>query len=699
MKMRRKIVYILVCMLVFTTFAGAISSTNTSTKSNDDEPANRAYSHSILGEYFTMTTCVPCKYTHQALKNLYAGGYHPFYYITYVYNKGTVAMERKVELNVIASPSVVWDGDFRRDVGGTSTQIEMGRQNTSIIACGNRNVKDIDLSLDVEWLGAVNNEPEDGATDVIVEKIMNWTISEMDIDVSITNNEASQYNGHLHVYVTEVNSTWYNDKFGNPYTFEFKNYAFNEDKTLSAGATWDDSIGWDGLDYTNGTHNFEHITQDNIMVIAAVFDEDNADYVDETAGFRTGIGTDPKKFNIFFGNITPPPNVMENVSLTSFVSMEGYLEFNTTYYWKIDVWDGLDNPTYGDIWNFTTRGNSPPNESRIPIPPDNYTGIRINTNLSWTCEDPDGDDILYDVYLSEGESNPMLVAEDLNVTVYDPVGSLKFDTAYVWKVVAKDEYHLYKPDWIYNTTGPNWTFVTEPNEAPYPASNPFPGNGVNNVPVDAILNWTGTDPNLGDFLFYDVYFGVTNPPTKKSSNQTGNSYDPFGDMELFKTYYWYIVTWDSQGLSTYGDIWSFTTGVNHEPDAPTIDGETQGTAGEEYEYTFISEDQDGDNVSYYIEWRDPDGNITDWTPFQTQGSPGYKESHSWPDGTYTIRAKAKDIWGDVSAWGYLEVTHPKSKQSASMMFYQFLQELIQRFPLLEKVFLLFPVFNRIMNLQ
>ena len=680
--MQKKIVGIVFCMLVFTTFAGAISSSNTEVeeKSLNKTSTEEGYSHTILGEYFTMTTCVPCKYVHQALKNIYNAGWHPFYYITYVYNKGTVAKERKEELNVIASPSVVWDGGYRRDVGGTSTQYEMGRHNTSIIACGNRDVKDIDLSLDVEWLGAVNNDPEDSTTGVIIEKIMNWTISEMDIDVSITNNEASQYNGHLHVYVTEVESTWYNDKFGYPYTFEFKNYAFNEDKALSAGATWDDSKGWDGLDYTNGTHNFGHITQDNIMVIAAVFDEDNDDYVDETAGFRTGIDTDPKTFNIFFSNSTPPPMVMENVTLTSFVSEQGYLEFNTTYYWKIDVWDALDNPTYGDIWNFTTRGNSPPNESSLPFPPDNATGMYINTNLSWTCEDPDGDDVTYDVYLSEGESNPMLVKEDLNVTVYDPPGNLKFETGYVWKVVAKDEYHLYKPHWIYNTSGPNWIFTTQSNEPPYEASDPDPENGSVDVNVEANISWNGSDPNPGDYLYYDVYFGVTNPPTKKKSNQTENYYKPEGDMEVFKTYYWYIVTWDSQGLSNTSPIWHFETGLQKPPTAPTIDGSTSGTAGVKYWYNFTATDPNNDDVKYYINW--DDGN-KEWTEFHASGETVIV-NHTWEDeGDYKISAKARDFYGLDGDWGYLDVTMPKNKAfDIFQLFLRFLEQHPHLLPIL-----------------
>ena len=67
--MRWKIVAILVCMLMISSMAGALSSINTSTKMLDIEPqpAENSYSHDILGEFFTLTTCVPCKYSHRAL--------------------------------------------------------------------------------------------------------------------------------------------------------------------------------------------------------------------------------------------------------------------------------------------------------------------------------------------------------------------------------------------------------------------------------------------------------------------------------------------------------------------------------------------------------------------------------------------------------------------------------------------------------
>jgi len=130
----------------------------------------------------------------------------------------------------------------------------------------------------------------------------------------------------------------------------------------------------------------------------------------------------------------------------------------------------------------------------------------------------------------------------------------------------------------------------------------------------------------------------------------------------------------------YSETFEVTIIYNQPPIIPTIDGETQPRVGLSYAYDFISDDPDGDNVSYYIEWGD--GNITDWTPFQTEGSPGYKESHSWDEiGTYTLKAKAKDIWGAESDWMYVSLKVPKSKQIINPLFLQWLE----RFPLLNQL--------------
>jgi hypothetical protein len=115
------------------------------------------------------------------------------------------------------------------------------------------------------------------------------------------------------------------------------------------------------------------------------------------------------------------------------------------------------------------------------------------------------------------------------------------------------------------------------------------------------------------------------------------------------------------------------------PSPPAIVGETNGKPGILYPYTFTSLDPDGDQVSYYIKW--DDGDITDWTGFQSSGEP-YFENHTWAKkGTYIIRTKAKDPYELESEWGELKVTIPRNKATVNLWFHWFLE----RFPLLERL--------------
>jgi hypothetical protein len=665
----RKFVYILSSMLVLSSIVGALSSANTIIKSNDiePEPIDKSYSHTVFSEFFTMTTCVPCKYVHQGLYKVFWKNYHPFWYITYVYNKNNNSNDRKKELGISASPTTMYDGGYIKVLGGSSIEEEMAKANSSIIDCGNRNVKDIELSLDVEWLGAVNPTPLDGMINVPVEQILSWTCSEMVIDVEVKNNESSQYNGHLHVQVTEVNSTWWDDKFGEPYTFEFKDWAFNEDVSIGAGGTWSDSVNWDAVDHhdeDDPPRYFDHLTQDNVCVIGAVFDEDNDDFVDETAGFFAGNGidkegedNDPKTFDIYFGDTNPPPQIASNTSSMSYPP-HGNLNWSTEYYWKIDVWHENGNKTPGDLWSFTTRGNTAPDPPLPVDPEENETGIPIDTNLTWSCFDPEGDDMLYDVYFDEwapGEQ-PEQVEANWSNTTYDPTPfgqNLEFGRRYHWKIVAWEEYGE-------NSTGGPWTFTTEENKAPNPAHDPIPPDGANNVPGDALLYWNGSDPNSGDSLKYDVFFSISYPPVFVSGNQTDRSFDPYDELEmpLFEEYYWKIVTWDRDGLHTPSPIWSFRTGINPKPTNPVIDGPARGIPGVDYNFTFVSSDTDNNTIKYIITWDDGNSYETDYYESEVV----VELSHNWTDeNEYTITAIAEDNYGERSGTSTFKINIPRSR--------------------------------------
>ena len=334
-------------------------------------------------------------------------------------------------------PTVFFDGGFKKNMGASSAEGAQIAYNTSINLCGNRTVSDIDLSLDINWLGPGNPYPGNSATNQELDVCLGWTNAEMNIEVTVDNNEDSSYNGHLRTYVTEVESSlgWY-DSGGKLYTFPFLQYAFNEDISIETFGTWQDDIDWDGNDYNDGYGNsYENITQDNIMVIAAVFNNAN-DYVDETVGLLAGMDNDPKTYDVYFGDSNPPPQISSNQ--TDMKLCRSDLDLNTLYYWKIVVWDTKGNSISGPVWSFRTKSgqNNPPEKPDVEGP---ISGkINIAYDYDFTAVDPDGDDVRFLINWDDGSK--------LEWTGLIPSGIPGYSESHTWitpgtytiKVKAKD---------------------------------------------------------------------------------------------------------------------------------------------------------------------------------------------------------------------------------------------------------------------
>jgi len=112
-----------------------------------------------------------------------------------------------------------------------------------------------------------------------------------------------------------------------------------------------------------------------------------------------------------------------------------------------------------------------------------------------------------------------------------------------------------------------------------------------------------------------------------------------------------------------------------EPDAPTITGTASGDAKTAYEYTFVTVDGQGDQVTYTIDWGD--GSAQETAGPAASGAP-VKVSHTFAAaGDYTIKAKATDTGGHASDWGTLPVTMPVEIQTP---FQLLMEKLFERFP-------------------
>ncbi|MCJ7697625.1 MAG: Ig-like domain-containing protein, partial [Thermoplasmata archaeon] len=109
------------------------------------------------------------------------------------------------------------------------------------------------------------------------------------------------------------------------------------------------------------------------------------------------------------------------------------------------------------------------------------------------------------------------------------------------------------------------------------------------------------DPNPGDTVTYDVYFGTSSSPPKVVNNQSALSYDP-GPLSYSTLYYWKIVAWDSHGASAAGPLWHFTTHINNPPNTPSTPNPSNGATGISVNanLSWVGGDPDGDSVTYDV---------------------------------------------------------------------------------------------------
>jgi hypothetical protein len=200
---------------------------------------------------------------------------------------------------------------------------------------------------------------------------------------------------------------------------------------------------------------------------------------------------------------------------------QGYLDQVEAYYPGSDGWDTMNwMPTRrgevaaavvgGKIYVFggkrswdsavvsTTEvfdincGNAPPDQPFDPNPGWGWQNRPLNSTLSWSSADPDGDDasLTYDVYFGTAPRPPFVPEPGgQSETTYDP-GPLEPGTLYYWQIIATDNQGAV-------TSGDRWTFTTldvaSISKTASPDNLPEPGGTVDFTVVisnDATTNIT-----------------------------------------------------------------------------------------------------------------------------------------------------------------------------------------------------------------
>jgi hypothetical protein len=114
-----------------------------------------------------------------------------------------------------------------------------------------------------------------------------------------------------------------------------------------------------------------------------------------------------------------------------------------------------------------------------------------------------------------------------------------------------------------------------------------------------------------------------------------------------------ITPWYSEGPGNYSRTMAcFTPSPNTPPNPPTISGPTTGDTDASYTFTLTATDPDGDNIFYQIDW-DNNGTVDQRRPGVGDIASGASNSvlRDWSSaGTYTFRARTRDVNGGTSAW-------------------------------------------------
>ncbi len=158
----------------------------------------------------------------------------------------------------------------------------------------------------------------------------------------------------------------------------------------------------------------------------------------------------------------------------------------------------------------------------------------------------------------------------------------------------------------------------------------------------------------------------------------------------------YITSWfggrDDSNYASFGYLHAIGRENPVAPDAPTIDGPTEGEIGEKYEYKFTSIHPTDEDVYYFIDWGDyhDEYSFENWIGPYPSGEE-VKLNHTWRDkGSFTIKARAKGNDSLCGPWGELEVTMPKNQQATNtllnnMLFLRFLDRHPKTFLILRQM--------------
>jgi hypothetical protein len=201
------------------------------------------------------------------------------------------------------------------------------------------------------------------------------------------------------------------------------------------------------------------------------------------------------------------------------------------------------------------EGNPNPSATSLIFPDNNQEcnqGVDISATQStvtfrWTTSTKTDS---YDVRLKN--LNTQNITSHTSLTNELPI-NIEKGTPYSWYVISKNI------DVLETAQSETWKFYNAGDPiasyAPFPADLVSPAMGSTLTGITSQnLSWSGSDID-NDIVSYDVYFDTVNPPVTLEGNTAASNIDV--TVAAGNTYYWRVVTKDSQGNNSQSEIFQF----------------------------------------------------------------------------------------------------------------------------------------------
>ncbi len=178
----------------------------------------------------------------------------------------------------------------------------------------------------------------------------------------------------------------------------------------------------------------------------------------------------------------------------------------------------------------------------------NAIQVNTNTSLIWQkVTDPNGDEIVYNVFLGTDSLNMPLLGSKLKETSFSP--TLLPHEKYFWKVVASDGNGGEAESSV-------WNFSTD-NYAPDTVILNYPKNEPDIVDYMMNFSWLASSDRDGDELYYRLFVDTLPEPQKMVVEQTELNFEM--TLTPNTNYFWKVIVIDKFGGEKASEIMSFTT--------------------------------------------------------------------------------------------------------------------------------------------